>query len=1147
MKKNTGAWSDLAKSRKRVKTGKGGYIEQNDVNVGVIQGRNDDGEMVQTIERSSYTPSAPLEAMGDLTTQLPPVSRSPSPAGSPAGTAMDIDRPDMESTDLNGGSREDDVDAETDLESQAETEADDVDSIAEDGLSTSRAPIRAWMRKRKDFLTELIRLDGRAEAATLATENKCRNPKCRDTRTHRKFYRCLSGCMRCDWMCRGCIVKKHSDLPLHRVEIWLEGHWQQTTLRKLGVSVSFGHNGKPCPQPRRTIDDFVVIHTNGLHEVKAVFCGCTFEYIPVRDQLLRARWWPATVHQPQTAATFEALDAFDALGGAGKTNAYEYYNSLCLLTDATGLHKLPDRYKEFTRITHEWRHIHQCKRAGRGHDRFGGIEETEAGDLAVLCPTCPHEGLNTDIEELLRDISPHLVREKPNFERVLVAMDCNFRTRNRENRSDSKTSPTLGNGMAYMVPEAEYDAFTENSKHQQEMSSCSRFGAMILANLKKGKGYRTTGIGGVFCSRHGYWWPNSVGTLIKGERYCTMDFILAAVALRLRTSNVHIAYDIICQYAKNLLSRLETVEEGSFIYEGAQKLLHDLEKTYAVPKFHNPGHKELCQQWFNISFQKYCGQTDGETSERAWAGLNPATSSMREMGPGRMRDTIDFYCGIWNWRKTIGMGPFLQKKLEIALAEGEDHSEIYTGLREVLLEEDYEKCMAWINSVLRWEARDEDGKVDGQVVSNPYKPLAKPITLHQARLRSAQAMNDALNNVGAAASQSSATQTASPEVTNFILLGFKIELLQLRGQAARSANTALQKAQKIENDNELLRQIAVFRKQQQWIMPLVYAGLKELEGDESDEREEGVEDDAEDKDSGEDLNTVRLEASATGLYLPSELPVELAVQQHRDMLLEELRLRWGGLSDSIIMVRQNLQIRGVVHLFRKGSTRGQRGATRAQGMQAVIEANLAVAKASYRLHRKRFEVLASMLPPEDRDKYIPPDWESRFRVLEDHDCVSLGSKILVQIEKADTARARSIITAKKGGNSSGTTHHKVSWLWYTPLDAALDLNDDMRVEFLRCRARAMRWVEEVYHLCYEMVRTPLFAMRKAEWWARKAILPMPGMDKATQDGTRAYARKQSAMFRRQSEALTARFEQPLRDAASFLDLHGIDGLLKKNK
>lgn len=40
---------------------------------------------------------------------------------------------------------------------------------------------------------------------------------------------------------------------------------------------------------------------------------------------------------------------------------------------------------------------------------------------------------------------------------------------------------------------------------------------MLMANMKQGRGMRTTGIGAVFCM-HGFFWPNCVGTLIKGER-----------------------------------------------------------------------------------------------------------------------------------------------------------------------------------------------------------------------------------------------------------------------------------------------------------------------------------------------------------------------------------------------------------------------------------------------------------------------------------------------------------------------------------------------------------------------------------------------------------------------------------------------------
>ena len=42
-------------------------------------------------------------------------------------------------------------------------------------------------------------------------------------------------------------------------------------------------------------------------------------------------------------------------------------------------------------------------------------------------------------------------------------------------------------------------------------------------------------------------------------------------------------------------------------------------------------------------------------------------------------------------------------------------------------------------------------------------------------------MNDALQNVGATASQSGEAPLASPDVTKFILLGFKIELMKYVG------------------------------------------------------------------------------------------------------------------------------------------------------------------------------------------------------------------------------------------------------------------------------------------------------------------------------------------------------------------------------
>ncbi|KZV60559.1 hypothetical protein PENSPDRAFT_593914 [Peniophora sp. CONT] len=102
----------------------------------------------------------------------------------------------------------------------------------------------------------------------------------------------------------------------------------------------------------------------------------------------------------------------------------------------------------------------------------------------------------------------------------------------------------------------------------------------------------------------------------------------------------------------------------------------------------------------------------------------------------------------------------------------------------------------------------------------------------------------------------------------------------------------------------------------------------------------------------------------------------------------------------------------------------------------------------------------------------------------------------------------------------------------------------MRVEFVKCRARAMRWVEEVYKLAYEMVRVPAFCSARAAWWNAREHVKIEGVDEAVKDGIVGYARKQATMFRRHSEGFEDLFNTPLQDAAQFARVYGLDGLIK---
>lgn len=85
------------------------------------------------------------------------------------------------------------------------------------------------------------------------------------------------------------------------------------------------------------MDDFFIIHSNGLHEVGLDFCGCGMGDQLHTTQLLRARLFPATVTAPKTAATIDVLDLYDFMSYESKTSAFEFYYALERLTDNVGI------------------------------------------------------------------------------------------------------------------------------------------------------------------------------------------------------------------------------------------------------------------------------------------------------------------------------------------------------------------------------------------------------------------------------------------------------------------------------------------------------------------------------------------------------------------------------------------------------------------------------------------------------------------------------------------------------------------------------------------------------------------------------------------------------------------------------------------
>jgi hypothetical protein len=89
------------------------------------------------------------------------------------------------------------------------------------------------------------------------------------------------------------------------------------------------------------------------------------------------------------------------------------------------------------------------------------------------------------------------------------------------NVSSEEADPILGDGMGFFARREGEDGYKAHiAKHvnEREISSCSGFQAMFLANTKQVKGLRTSGIGRVTCSRHNMWRANGMGDLQVGER-----------------------------------------------------------------------------------------------------------------------------------------------------------------------------------------------------------------------------------------------------------------------------------------------------------------------------------------------------------------------------------------------------------------------------------------------------------------------------------------------------------------------------------------------------------------------------------------------------------------------------------------------------
>ncbi|KAF8215246.1 hypothetical protein K438DRAFT_1955238 [Mycena galopus ATCC 62051] len=574
-------------------------------------------------------------------------------------------------------------------------------------VKPSDPALHRFRARRNEYLRALHYRQGRMKAELA---------KCGDCGEATPTIHCKD-CYGDEMLCRPCCVARHSQNPLHRVERWNGEFFLTSSLKSLGLRVQLSHPPlERCAEPLEAHCSFVVLHTNGIHEVAVDTCDCEHRATagPPEIQMLRAGWFPATDDRPRTCAMLACLDLFMLTTLQAKTTAYNFYKVLERITDHTG-EKLPNRYHPFLRMSREYRHLQMLKHGERGYDK-DGVEGTKPGELAVRCPCCPQPGINLD--DGWEKASP-----QDRFLYILfLALDACFRLKWRMVSSKLK-DPSLGPGMAYMVETQPYRAFLRTKTDQKEMSTCSGLAALDHANTKFTRGYSATGVGMGVCARHEFIQPNGVGDLQKGERYVNIDYIFASI-LRHWHSRLRkiVSYDIVCQWFKNLEERLLLLPPLVRL-QACMAIMR-----FVIPKLHIKGHLGDCQIEFSLNYVPGSAQTDGEGIERPWANIGGVASSTREMGPGSREDTLNCHWGYWNWEKILGLAERLRTRTDKAQLEYASQMEAFTVF-----------SVQQSNRIPGWRAMVEKFKKD-PTAKNPYQRTEKCENRVLARMTEAEVL-----------------------------------------------------------------------------------------------------------------------------------------------------------------------------------------------------------------------------------------------------------------------------------------------------------------------------------------------------------------------------------------------------------------------
>ncbi|KAJ3717362.1 hypothetical protein C8R42DRAFT_724265 [Lentinula raphanica] len=942
---------------------------------------------------------------------------------------------------------------------------------------TSDQPLLEWRRFADDYLAEIIRNEGRGNANT-DTCFHCR----KGSPDNVPLFRCMD-CFPEDLVCESCCRKMHEFRPLDVVEKWNGRFFERIPLKTIGVFVQLGYNARTaCPNPK-VVENFTVIHVNGIHTVRLHYCSCPNQLLAGEwwQQLLRRRWFPATHIDPQTAATYRVMNMFHILTLQGKVTTYDFYAGLEKMTDNAALVSLPDRYRSFSRMMKEWRHLKMAKRSGRGNDAERNLAETKNGEMGIKCPACPRPDVNL----------PENWREAPRKKRYLYwiffAIDACFRLKRRLVSSEAR-DPALDVGGSYFTEDAVFREYLREVTDQNEMSTCTGLSALDHANTKHSRGYATTGVGIGVCARHEFIQLNGAVDLQKGERYANMDYAFASF-LRHHHPDLTkvVSYDIACQWHKHVVERVKSLPSLVACNLGLQKI------KFVIPKLHIHGHQLGCQLKFSLNWLWGAGRTDGEGVERPWAHLGPMASSTRDMGPGSRHGTMNDHFGHWNWVKLIGLGALLRKRHQAAKKEHQIQKE---SLQEFTRGKGVE-TVQWKKRIEGWED-DQDRPEAERTFSNPYELPKSGLTEHDVRLRLSE-------------EEAKQAQSGSFSLHEVGPTAFMSQLLELEDQqrslsldvTAKAFETSSQKTVLMERRTKLMRLMGRIRSIQALYMPAAIhlLGQRRVEG------EEHVE------------------------HIPIIFPSNLTTEErssgcHESLVKIEEQLREAQLRGTLDSLRNHLHMKSRLLTYRKSNVKAQATITKSQALLKRNQKQIDSDAHRYRtawaaLERLRGSGNTGWNELKSSDVRMMDGGEDRAlgmarkrlgRKKQEAEAAALAS--------ADTEDADNRTSLQRARNGVGEGFRETSWIWKEGGNGKLiddeALEEFIRVEWSKAYSRVQRWNEELGLIEEEKRRVLVSLEHEALQWEGRQVYEGPLAATSTDthmEGVRAYALSQATLYR----------------------------------